>query len=65
MNMDKALREVKSDKWGKIASLSRRSLAIITKEKSNILKVCCSMQVTDLMAYLFNRSFEACSLREA
>lgn len=38
MNMDKALREVKSDKWGKIASLSRRSLAIIAKEKSNILK---------------------------
>jgi hypothetical protein len=39
MNMDKALREVKSDKWGKIASLSRRSIAIIAKEKSNILKV--------------------------
>ncbi len=39
MNMDKALREVKSDKWGKIASLSRKSLSIIAKEKPNILKV--------------------------
>ena len=39
MNMDKALREVKSDKWGKIASLSRKSLSIIAKGKPTILKV--------------------------
>ena len=39
MELDKVLREVKSDKWGKIASLSRKSLSIISKQSSSILQV--------------------------
>ena len=39
MQMDKVLREVKSEKWGKIASLEKRAANIVSQKSKEILKV--------------------------
>lgn len=38
MNMDKALREVKTEKWGKISGLQSKASSIFTNKEKDILK---------------------------
>lgn len=37
--MDKALREVKGEKWGKISALNRKAMNIFNSKGKEILKV--------------------------
>jgi hypothetical protein len=39
LQMDKVLREVKSEKWGKVSSLEKKAANIISQKSKDILKV--------------------------
>jgi hypothetical protein len=39
MQMDKVLKEVKAEKWGKIAGLEKKAANIVSQKSKDILKV--------------------------